>query len=134
MRVRRAAVALALLLISTAVVGSAMTLDDSPIAARGAPELGQKVFRVWGDEAGAWGKSWTRVDPRTVPGYREAAGLPGQNAGRFISEGRLTSTEGVLSRRALPLEGQPGGLDELVVPDPRSQIELQRVLGLNPEF
>ena len=102
--------------------------------ASGAPAVGQRVFRTWGDEAGAWGKSWTRTDPRSVAGYRDAAGLPGRNTGRFVSEGRLTNTEGVLQRRALPLEGKPGGLDEVVIPDPRRQIELERVSGVNPEF
>jgi RHS repeat-associated protein len=103
-------------------------------AAREAPEIGQKVFRVWGDEAGAWGKSWTRVDPRSTPDYRNAAGLPRQNTGRFVSEGRLRSTEGVQARGALSLEGKSGGLDELVVPDPRRQIELEGVFGVNPEY
>jgi hypothetical protein len=103
-------------------------------AAREAPKIGQKVFRVWGDEAGAWGKSWTRIDPRTTPGYRNAAGLPKQNTGRFVSEGRLRSTAGVEARAALSLEGKSGGLDELVVPDPRRQIELEGVFGVTPEY
>jgi hypothetical protein len=51
-----------------------------------------------------------------------------------VSEGRLTSVEGVVSREALPLDGKPGGLDELVVPDPMNQIQPEGVSGVNPEF
>jgi hypothetical protein len=54
---------------------------------------GTKVL-VWGDDAGAWGRSWTTVDPRTVPDYRDAAGLPDQNTGRFLSEGVLRRGSG----------------------------------------
>ncbi|MGC2579249.1 MAG: RHS repeat-associated core domain-containing protein, partial [Terrimicrobiaceae bacterium] len=64
---------------------------------------GTKVFRVWGDEAGACGRSWTTVDPRTVSNFRKAAGLPTQNSGRFVSEGVLQNTQGVATRGALPL-------------------------------
>ena len=31
------------------------------------------VYRVWGDEAGGSGRSWTTVNPRTVTVYRDAA-------------------------------------------------------------
>lgn len=100
----------------------------------GAVGEGTKVFRVWGDEAGASGRSWTTVDPRTVPNYRNAAGLPVQNSGRFISEGVLSNTQGVTTRGALPLHGNAGGLSEVIVPNPTTQIRLQNVQGLNPEF
>lgn len=99
-----------------------------------APKEGDKVYRVWGDGAGPGGRSWTRTDPSTVPGYRDAAGLPKQNSGRFVSEGRLRNVEGVETRDALPLDGNTGGLDELVVPNPARQIEVERVSGVNPEF
>jgi hypothetical protein len=93
-----------------------------------------KVFRCWGDGAKAWGRSWTTTDPRTILNYRNAAGLPEQNTGRFLSEGILKDTQGVTERSALPLHGNFGGLPEVVVPNPESQISLQRVLGINPEF
>ena len=97
-------------------------------------EQGTRVFRVWGDEAGAWGRSWTTVDPRTVPEYRNAAGLPNQNKGRFLSEGTLEDTLGVKLKSADPLHGNTGGLPEVVVPNPEAQIKLQNVQGLNPQF
>ena len=106
-------------------------------AARGvAPTVheGTPVFRVWGDEAGAWGRSWTTVDPRTVPNYRNAAGLPTQNTGRFVSEGVLLNTRGVTTRAAKNLHGNAGGLPELVIPNSASQVRLTNVQGLNPPF
>ena len=89
---------------------------------------------MWGDGAGANGRSWSRTDPRTVENYRDAAGLPNQNSGRFVTEGTLTNTKGVAQRDALSLHGNKGGLDELVVPDPAKQIRVDRVSGANPEF
>ncbi len=109
------------------------------------PVTGQKVFRVWGQEpstpdllpqqSGPWGQSWTPVDPRTVPNYRNAAGLPDNaNLGRFVSEGRLIDTSGVTARKALRIGNNAGKLDELVVPNPARQIILDNVSGVNPPF
>ncbi len=110
-----------------------------------APAIGQRVYRVWGQnpatpdlvpqQSGAWGRSWTRVDPRTVPNYRSAAGLPNNaNLGRFVSEGRLIDPSGITVRDALRIGNNAGGLDELVVPNPVRQIILDNVSGVNPSF
>jgi len=95
---------------------------------------GTKVYRVWGNEAGPYGKSWTPVNPSNVNNFRNVAGLPAQNTGRFVSEGVLTSTKGVVSRKALEIGSNTGGLPELVVPNPKTQILLQRISGVNPKF
>jgi RHS repeat-associated protein len=95
---------------------------------------GTKVYRVWGDDAGANGSSWTTVDPRTVENYRDVAGLPDQNTGRFVSEGILQDTTGVSVKTADPLHGNAGGLPEVVIPNPAQQVNLLNVQGLNPEF
>jgi hypothetical protein len=95
---------------------------------------GTSVFRVWGDEAGAWGRSWTTVDPRTVPNFRNAAGLPTQNSGRFVTEGTLQNTRGVTTQAATPLHGNAGGLPEVVIPNSASQVWPLNVQGLNPPF
>ncbi|MEW6113962.1 MAG: pre-toxin TG domain-containing protein, partial [Thermodesulfobacteriota bacterium] len=95
---------------------------------------GTTVYRVWGDEAGAWGRSWTDVDPRTVSDYRNVAGLPNQNSGRFVSEGVLQNTRGITLKPADPLHGNTGGLSEIVIPNPQKQIKLQNVQGVNPEL
>jgi len=115
----------------------------SPASATAKPTLGETkqgveqgapVYRVWGDGADASGRSWTTVDPRTVPNYRDAAGLPNENSGRFLSEGTLKDTSGVKLKTADPLHGNSGGLPEVVIPNPKSQIELRSVQGLNPNF
>lgn len=93
-----------------------------------------KVFRVWGNKSKPWGRSWTPVDPRTVPNYRAVAGLPTQNSGRFLSEGILRDIEGVTAREALPLHGGDGGLRELEIPYAERQVQLINVQGLNPPF
>ena len=100
----------------------------------GIPQIGQKIYRVWGGEAGSYGKSWTRTDPSTISDYRSKAGLPNQNTGRFISEGSLTNIKGVEARSALPLHEHPGGLDELLIPNSREQVELENVSGINPQY
>ena len=99
-----------------------------------APRVGTKLYRVWGGESGPYGESWTHVDPRTVSNFRNAAGLPEQNTGRFVSEGVLRSREGVYCRSASRIGSNRGGLPETVVPNAAGQVELLRVSGANPEF
>jgi len=90
--------------------------------------------RRWKKGAGPWGRSWTTVDPRNVIGYRNLAGLPDANAGRFLSVGELQDSTGVMFRAAERVGNNVGGLPEVVVPQPALQIRLRSVLGLNPEF
>ena len=82
---------------------------------------GLTVYRVWGGESGPFGKSWTAIDPRLVPAYRDAAGLPVQNTGRYLTEGTLMDLN-VLFKSADPLHGNTGGLPEIVVPNPYLQV------------
>jgi RHS repeat-associated protein len=100
----------------------------------GAPKVGDTVYRVYGENNNPLGQSWTRVDPSTVENFREAAGLPDVNTGRFVIEGQLTSVEGVTTRGALELDGHAGGLDEVVIPNASQQVEITNVSGANPEF
>lgn len=69
-----------------------------------------------------------------MPNYRDVAGLPKENSGRFLSEGVLKDASGVKLKKADPLHGNSGGLPEVVVPKPNSQIDLRGVEGLNPRF
>jgi len=39
----------------------------------------------------------------------------------------------VTRRQALPLDGNPGGASELLIPDPENQVKLKEIRGLNPE-
>jgi hypothetical protein len=69
-----------------------------------------------------------------TPNYRGAAGLPSQNTGRFVSEGVIQDATGITTRSSLPLGGNPGGLPEVLIPNPANQVRLTGVSGVNPPF
>jgi hypothetical protein len=124
-----------LVMMSAMVATSVYGAGGGAAAARGTAATvpaGTRVFRVWGGQSLASGRSWTRVDPRTVPNYRNVAGLPSTNTGRYLSTGRLTDTAGVEARNALSLDGNLGGLDEVVVPNVPRQILLESTVPLRP--
>jgi len=98
------------------------------------PRQGQKVFRVFGEKNKPFGESFTPVDPRTVKNFRAEAGLPDVNTGRFVLEGRIKNPSGITVRQSLPLDDNPGGLPEFLIPDAQDKIILERVSGVNPEF
>lgn len=111
--------------------------NDLALRGADAVQAGTKVYRVWGDGAKPLGRSWTTADPRSVSGYRGAAGLPKENTGRFVSEGILKDTTGVTTKPSTyGPNTKPGTtmVPEVVVPDPQRQILLERVSGANPEF
>lgn len=57
------------------------------------------------------------------------------NSGSFVLEGTLNNTEGVIFRSAAPGPGGVGGgLPEVFVPNPATQININRVSGVNPPF
>jgi hypothetical protein len=81
------------------------------------------------------GNYYTTVNPAEVANYREVAGLYPGNSGGFVLEGTLNNTEGVIFREAAPGPGGVGGgLPEVIVPNPSSQITVTRVGGVNPPF
>lgn len=86
------------------------------------PQLqkGDHVYRVCGGEARSDGASWTTADPRTIPNYRDAAGLPNVNTGEKIIEAVvLDPSKCVKIRLALPLDGNKGGgVIEYIIPEP----------------
>ncbi|PJB11358.1 MAG: hypothetical protein CO119_11560 [Flavobacteriales bacterium CG_4_9_14_3_um_filter_40_17] len=96
------------------------------------------VFRVFGGDSGLFGKSFTPVNPNTVSDFRNVAGLPtggvfGTNTARFMIEGTVKEKNILLRRNALPMDGNNGGLPEIVVKD-ASKVKITRVSGINPEF
>lgn len=94
------------------------------------------VYRVFGGGARAQGFSWTTVDPRTVRNFRDAAGLPSggasgaTNTADFLIKGRANPTDIIKSRSALPLDGNRGGLPELII-DPK-RVDITDFSVLNP--
>jgi hypothetical protein len=79
----------------------------------------------------------TFLDDRRSSAYSglpDTGGLPDQNAGRFLSIGKLVEGTGVTRTTASAIGTRTGGLPELVIPRAEQQIRLKTVLGLNPEF
>jgi RHS repeat-associated protein len=110
------------LTIGTALVTTKIPAPSAAVESATLPE-GQLLFRVWGNESGPFGHSWTPVNPESVANFRDAAGLPNVNSGEWTSVGTLKDTTGLTTRDALPLDGNEGGLPETLVPNPRTQIE-----------
>jgi RHS repeat-associated protein len=83
------------------------------------------VYRVFGGDARAQGFSWTTVNPTSVKDFRNLAGLPSggasgaMNTADFMLKGKVDVNNIIQSRSALPLDGQIGGLPELII-DPKN--------------
>ena len=83
------------------------------------------VYRAFGGDSRAQGFSWTTKDPRKVDNFRDAAGLPSggesgaTNTADFLLKGRAKASDIIESRPALPLDGNKGGLPELII-DPKN--------------
>jgi hypothetical protein len=115
-------------------------------AAEGAgaiPSVGQTIYRVYGGDSATGGASWTPVNPGEVANFRDLAGLPSgaasgaTNTGQFVITGTLEDPSAVvLSRPALPLDGNVGGLPEYIIPNGigSGAIRVTGVGGVNPPF
>lgn len=88
---------------------------------------GDEVYRVYGkpadvpfdDAAHAWGASWSPTPPWKLSNLRESLGLPHQNAADNLLIARISDPDAVvLTRHALPLDGNPGGAAEYIIPGP----------------
>jgi RHS repeat-associated protein len=115
-------------------VKTAQTIAKTADVGGKAAEEGTVVYRVFGDAARPFGRSWTTIDPGTVGDFRVAAGLPAENTGRFVIQGVLNSVEGVTTRTALRIGENTGGLPEVVIPNAASKVDVLRVAGVNPPF
>lgn len=84
-----------------------------------------EVFRVFGGDARAQGFSWTTKNPGSVSNFRDVAGLPSggasgaTNTADFLIKGNVKASDIIESRSALPLDGNKGGLLELII-DPKN--------------
>lgn len=118
--------------------------DSVPLGER--PFPGQEVQRTYGqptdrgglvptdDYSGPAGRSWTPTPIEQMPSPRADMGLPDVNAGRFRIRGELIDVNDVMVRHALPLDGQPGGALEILIPDPSGQVRIIDVEGVNRPF
>ena len=100
---------------------TAVTAASVEAAAAKAARNEVTVYRVFGGDARAQGFSWTTRDPRIVTNFRDVAGLPSGGASRatntadFLVKGKVNAADIIKSRSALPLDGNKGGLEELII-------------------
>lgn len=83
------------------------------------------MYRDFGGDARAQGFSWTTKNPTSIKDFRNIAGLPSggasgaTNTADFMIKGRVNINNIIKSRSALPLDGNKGGLPELII-DPKN--------------
>jgi hypothetical protein len=83
------------------------------------------VYRVFGGDSRAQGYSWTTANPTTLKNFRDVAGLPSggasgsMNTANFMIKGKVNANNIIKTRSALPLDGNVGGLPELII-DPKN--------------
>ena len=93
-----------------------------------------KVYRVYGDQSKPNGSYWTPTNPKRVSNYRNAAGLPPENTGRFVIEATTQKSNiNITPNGATRIGNNAGGLPEYKLIDP-TNITIKRVSGVNPEF
>ena len=124
------------LAIADAIAAEYLPLVSMDIPVGGSTEqVGTQLFRVFGNEAQGLGNYYTTVDPGTLVDYRTTAGLFPGNSGSFVLQGTLSDTDGVIFTSAAPGPGGVGGgLPEVFVPNPATQINITGVRGVNPSF
>lgn len=108
--------------IRPAAMAESEALWRAPLAS---PSIGKDVYRVYGrppavafdDAAHAWGASYSPTPPWQFTHVRESLGLPMQNAADNLLIARIADPRAVvLTRHALPLDGNPGGAIEYIIP------------------
>lgn len=79
------------------------------------------------------GTFWTMTDPRTIPNFRAAAGLPDSNTGDSLVIGTTSYSAVSNIAPAAPADGQPGGgiIECRINPN---DVKDQQVIRLNPSF
>ncbi|WP_029272451.1 RHS repeat-associated core domain-containing protein [Flavobacterium sp. KJJ] len=69
------------------------------------------VFRVYGGGSSEFGKSYSLINPKYIPNYRNLAGLPNVNTGEYLLKGTIQLRDINIGRWfAAPLDGNTGGL------------------------
>ncbi len=69
------------------------------------------VYRVYGGGSSMYGKSYSLINPKYVPFYRNFAGLPEVNSGQYLLKGSIPLRDIYVGRWfAAPVKGKTGGL------------------------
>jgi RHS repeat-associated protein len=100
------------------VASTDTAITDATVLESDRTRKGETVYRVFGGNSKLYGRSWTNVDPRTIPNYRNESGLPDWNTGEYLAKGILYDKIGVIERPALTMHGNKGGLLEYYIPKP----------------
>jgi RHS repeat-associated protein len=80
-------------------------------AVKGIGNIRVPVYRVYGGGSSMYGKSYSLINPKFVPNYRNFAGLPNVNTGQYLLRGKLPLKDINVGRWfAAPLDGRTGGL------------------------
>lgn len=85
----------------------------------------RNVYRVYGNEAGPYGRSWTTTNPKsmTFDDFNAHVGLPQpKNSGQYATRGLRWSNAGAEYIGASQVGSNPGGGPEIVVSSPYWQI------------
>jgi len=93
--------------------------DSEALFAKPVADLkpGDSVYRLHGDQALPEGASYSTLSPSQMSNPRSSLGLPDVNSGENLIVARVDSVDNVrVTRHALPLNGQPGGAPEYIIP------------------
>ena len=94
-----------------------------------------KVYRVFGGRSQQFGESWTTVNPKFFgQGYRNLSGLPNTNDGSNIVEGFVKWSDIDKVRPSLPLDGNSGGLPEVIIKNSAKKIIDPTTVTLKTRF
>lgn len=89
----------------------ALTVRGGAAVAEGIGNLKASVYRVYGGGSSMYGKSYSLINPKYVPSYRNFAGLPNANTGQYLLRGNIPLKDIRVGRWfASPLDGKTGGL------------------------
>lgn len=88
-----------------------LAISSNAVAAKGIGNLKVPIYRVYGGCSSMYGKSYSLINPKFVPNYRNFAGLPNANTGQYLLRGNIPLKDIRVGRWfASPLDGRTGGL------------------------
>jgi hypothetical protein len=93
--------------------------DSEKLFAKPVADLkpGDEGYRLHGGGAGTDGASYSTLSPSQMRNPRASLGLPDLNTGENLIIAKVDSVANVkVTRHALPLNGQPGGAPEYIIP------------------
>ena len=88
-----------------------LTKTGAALAAERIGALEIPIYRVYGEGASMYGRSYSLINPNYIPFYRNFAGLPNVNSGQYLLKGYIEAREIQIGRWfAALLDGNTDGL------------------------